>query len=119
MAKDLRTHLANLEARGRLLEVDRPVDPVSQMSNLIYQAWNGYHQTVLFKEVRGYPGWQSVGALFCSREDIAHCFGVTKQQLAKYLGDLVEERGLTPCRPVSDGPVQANRFSGDQVNLEA
>src|SRR5206468_696184 len=32
---------------------------------------------------------------------------------------LVEARGLTPCRPVSDGPVQANSFSGDQVNVEA
>ena len=35
--KDMRTWIAELEAAGELIRIDKPVDPLTQMGALLYQ----------------------------------------------------------------------------------
>jgi len=35
--KDMRTWIAELEAAGELIQIDKPVDPLTQMGSLLYQ----------------------------------------------------------------------------------
>jgi 3-polyprenyl-4-hydroxybenzoate decarboxylase len=36
--KDMRTWIADLEAAGELIRIDKPVDPLTEMGSLLYQS---------------------------------------------------------------------------------
>ena len=36
--KDMRSWIAELEAAGELIRIDKPVDPLTQMGSLLYQS---------------------------------------------------------------------------------
>ena len=54
--KDMRTWIAELEAAGELIRIDKPVDPLTQMGSLLYQS----REKALFFEKLPH-GWRSLG----------------------------------------------------------
>ena len=54
--KTLRTWIADLEAAGELIRVDKPVDPLTQMGSLLYQS---REKAVFFENLP--HGWRSIG----------------------------------------------------------
>src|SRR3954462_5634870 len=54
--KDLRTWIAELDAAGELIRIDKPVDPLTQMGALLYQS---REKALLFEKLP--HGWRSLG----------------------------------------------------------
>ena len=69
--KDMRSWIADLEAAGELIRIDKPVDPLTQMGSLLYQS----REKALFFE-RLPHGWRSLGQAPANVRQAAIAFGV-------------------------------------------
>ena len=56
MPKDMRSWIADLDAAGELIRIDKPVDPLTQMGSLLYQS---REKALLFEKLA--HGWRSLG----------------------------------------------------------
>ena len=56
MPKDMRTWIAELEAAGELIRIDKPVDPLTQMGALLYQS---REKALLFHDVGALEGQEA------------------------------------------------------------
>ncbi|MFZ0151510.1 MAG: hypothetical protein WAM72_24820, partial [Xanthobacteraceae bacterium] len=54
--KDMRTWIADLQAAGELIRIDKPVDPLTEMGSLLYQS---REKALLFEKLP--HGWRSLG----------------------------------------------------------
>ncbi len=101
MAKDLRTYLAQIE--DRMLTIDKPVDPLTQMGGLCQLV----ERPVRFTHVVGYPGWIVVDRLLASRDLVALAAGAPPGRLVpnlagKWLKPPAEAAVLTASAPVKE-----------------
>ena len=75
MPKDLRTWIAELDAAGELIRIDKPVDPLTQMGALLYQS---REKALLFENLP--HGWRSLGQAPANVRHAALAFGTTRGQ---------------------------------------
>jgi 2,5-furandicarboxylate decarboxylase 1 len=112
MSKDMRTWLAQLEAAGELLEVGRPVDPLTEMGALL---WQSREKALLFHNLRGYPGWRALGQAPANLRHAALAFETELQDLVFTVARRMKRR-FAPER-VGTGPVKEVVFKGEDVDL--
>ena len=78
---DLRTFLAELEARGELQRVTEPVAPTFEVARRI-AAQEG--QPLLFEALPGFPEWRLVSGCLARREHLALALGCEVPELVLY-----------------------------------
>jgi len=74
--KDMRTWIAQLQAAGELIRIDKPVDPLTQMGSLLYQS---REKALLFEKLP--HGWRSLGQAPANLRHAALAFGATEETL--------------------------------------
>lgn len=112
MKSDLRTFLAEAEAEREVLTIDREVDPLTQMGALCSES----EQPVLFKRIKGYPGWRVCDILVKTRAAQAIALHTTQENVLHELSVRLE-KGPQPWKVVSDGPVREVMWLGDDADL--
>ncbi|MBI4523846.1 MAG: UbiD family decarboxylase [Deltaproteobacteria bacterium] len=112
MPKDMRSWITELEEKGELLRVKKPVDPQTEMGALLYQSRD---KGLLFENLKGFPGWKSLGMAPANVRHAAIAFGTTLEGLIPNVADRLDRR--IPCKMVSDGPVKEVKKFGNDVDL--
>ncbi len=98
---DLRTFLAELEARGELQRVTEPVTPTFEVARRI-AAQEG--QPLLFEALPGFPKWRLVSGCLARREHLALALGCEVPQLVQRLAEALDAPQTPPC--VTEAPCQ-------------
>ena len=78
--KDMRSWIADLEAAGELIRIDKPVDPLTQMGSLLYQC----RDKALFFEKLPH-GWRSLGQAPANVRHAALAFGTSEEALVPFV----------------------------------
>ncbi len=108
--KTMRTWIADLEAAGELIRVDKPVDPLTQMGSLLFQS---REKAVLFENLP--HGWRSLGQAPANVRHAALAFGATEEtvvrKVAEGMGKLIKPEMIT------DAPVQEKVFHKGEFDL--
>src|SRR5574340_614206 len=74
--KTMRTWIADLEAAGELIRIDKPVDPLTQMGSLLYQS---REKALLFENLP--HGWRSLGQAPANIRHAAIAFGTSLENM--------------------------------------
>lgn len=108
--KDMRSWIAELEAAGELVHIDKPVDPLTQMGALLYQS---REKALLFGNLP--HGWRSLGQAPANVRHAAIAFGAAEETVVP----LVAERLGTRIAPVmvEDGPVKEVKLGKGAFDL--
>ena len=108
--KDMRTWIAELEAAGELIRIDKPVDPLTQMGSLLYQC---REKALLFEKLP--HGWRSLGQAPANVRLAALAFGATEETVIP----LVAEKLGTRIAPVmvATGPVNDVKLKKGEFDL--
>ena len=109
-SRDMRTWIAELEAAGELIRVDKPVDPLTQMGALLYQC----REKALFFEKLPH-GWRSLGQAPANVRQAAVAFGVTEEKLIPHVAAKLGAR--IPPVMVKDGPVKEVKLKRGEFDL--
>ncbi len=109
--RDLRTWIAELEAAGELIRVDKPVDPLTQMGALLYQS---REKALLFENLP--YGWRSIGQAPANIRHAALAFGANEDTVVPMLADRMGAR--IPPVMVADGPVKEVKLGRGELNLQ-
>ncbi len=112
MPKDMRSWIRELEEAGELHRVHKPVDPRTEMGALLYQS---REKGLLFENLKGFPGWRSLGMAPANLRHAALAFGTEVEKLIP----IAAERSLCrqPVELVSSGPVKEVIVKGEQVDI--
>src|SRR5579862_2598302 len=108
--KDMRTWIADLDAAGELIRIDKPVDPLTEMGSLLYQS---REKALLFEKLP--HGWRSLGQAPANIRHAALAFGTSEEALVPFVADRMGRR-IFPIA-VKDGPVKEVKLARDQFNL--
>lgn len=108
--KDMRTWIADLDAAGELIRIDKPVDPLTEMGSLLYQS---REKALLFETLP--HGWRSLGQAPANVRHAALAFGTSEEALVPYVADRMG-RCIPPVR-VSDGPVKEVKLGRGEFDL--
>jgi 2,5-furandicarboxylate decarboxylase 1 len=106
----MRTWIAELEAAGELIRIDKPVDPLTQMGSLLYQS---REKALLFEKLP--HGWRSLGQAPANVRQAAIAFGATEETVIP----LVAEKLGTRIAPVMvpTGPVKEVKLNKGEFDL--
>src|SRR3990172_3488324 len=99
--KDMRTWIAELEAAGELIRIDKPVDPLTQMGALLYQS----REKALFFENLPH-GWRSLGQAPANVRHAAIAFGAREDTVVPLVAERMGQRlppALVPGGAVKEG----------------
>ena len=109
-AKDMRTWIAELDAAGELIRIDKPVDPLTQMGSLLYQS---REKALLFENLA--HGWRSLGQAPANFRHAALAFGEPQENvvpvIAQRMGKLIKPE------MVEDGPVKEVKLKRGEFDL--
>lgn len=108
--KDLRTWIAELEAAGELIRIDKPVDPLTQMGSLLYQS----REKALFFEKLPH-GWRSLGQAPANVRHAALAFGAREDTVIPLVAAKLGTR--IPPVMVADGPVKEVKLKRGEFDL--
>ena len=75
MSEDLRSFLKVLEKEGEIITIDKEVDPRKNLAGLAWQGENRLGKATFFKNIKGFPGWQSVSYAEASRKRLSLAIG--------------------------------------------
>jgi 2,5-furandicarboxylate decarboxylase 1 len=106
--KDLRTWIAELEAAGELIRIDKPVDPLTQMGSLLYQS----REKALFFENLPH-GWRSLGQAPANVRHAAIAFGAREDTVVPLVAERMGRRippEMVPTGPVKDVILHKGEF---------
>jgi 2,5-furandicarboxylate decarboxylase 1 len=111
--KDLRTWIAELEAAGELIRIDKPVDPLTQMGSLLYQS----REKALFFENLPH-GWRSLGQAPANVRQAAIAFGAREDTVVPLVAQRMGQRIppiMVETGPVKDVILKAGEFDLTQL----
>ena len=108
--KDMRTWIAQLEAAGELIRIDKPVDPLTQMGSLLYQS---REKALLFEKLP--HGWRSLGQAPANVRHAAIAFGATEETLIPLIA--AKLGAIIPPATVADGPVKHTKVGKAELDL--
>lgn len=115
MPKNMRSFIDLLRQKEAIYEVEKEVDPLSQVNALVKQA--GPEKAIFFHRLAGYPGWRGCGVLARTRQRLAWALGVPVDRLLEEYSSIVKQDPLQP-QEVNDGPVKEVVLKGGQVQLD-
>jgi 2,5-furandicarboxylate decarboxylase 1 len=108
--KDMRTWIADLDAAGELVRIDKPVDPLTQMGSLLYQS---REKALLFEKLP--HGWRSLGQAPANVRHAALAFGTDQRSVVPLVAGRLGNR-IAP-HLVDDGPVKEVKLEAHQFDL--
>lgn len=110
MVSTLRTYLKEIEEHINVIQTE--VDPLTQVGDLVSQS----KKTVLFQNIKGYPGWRICDLLVNDREAQARALRTNPK---KVLSDLAGRfaKGKGDVNLVTKGPVKEKILNGKDVDL--
>ncbi len=108
--KDMRTWIAQLEAAGELIRIDKPVDPLTQMGSLLYQSRD---KALLFEKLP--HGWRSLGQAPANVRHAAIAFGTREETLIPHVAEKLGTR--IPPVMVASGPVKDVKLGKGEFDL--
>jgi len=108
--KDMRTWIAELEAAGELIRIDKPVDPLTQMGSLLYQS---REKAMLFEKLP--HGWRSLGQAPANVRHAAIAFGATEETVIPLVAERLGRR-IAPVM-VASGPVKEVKLGKGEFDL--
>lgn len=108
--KDLRTWIAELDAAGELIRIDKPVDPLTEMGALLYQS----REKALFFENLPH-GWRSLGQAPANVRHAAIAFGAREDTVVPLVAERMGQR-IAP-QMLADGPVKEVKLGRGEFNL--
>ncbi|MCC6779052.1 MAG: UbiD family decarboxylase [Hyphomicrobiales bacterium] len=108
--KDMRAWIAELEAAGELVRIDKPVDPLTQMGSLLYQS---REKALLFEKLP--HGWRSLGQAPANVRHAALAFGTDQRSVVPLVASRLGNR-IAP-HMVDDGPVKEVKLSAGEFDL--
>jgi 2,5-furandicarboxylate decarboxylase 1 len=108
--KDMRTWIAELEAAGELIRIDKPVDPLTQMGSLLYQS---REKALLFENLP--HGWRSLGQAPANVRHAALAFGATEETVIPLVAEKLGTR--IPPVMVATGPVKEVKLKRGEFDL--
>src|SRR5271169_4468013 len=108
--KDMRTWIADLDAAGELIRIDKPVDPLTEMGSLLYQS---REKALLFEKLP--HGWRSLGQAPANIRHAALAFGTTQENVVPLVADRLGKR-IAP-EMVEDAPVKEIKLGRDEFDL--
>lgn len=116
MTTTLRTYLADLrQTSGELVEVDREVDPVGEISALVKALEPHGKPAVWFHRVRGSALSVAMG-VFGTRARLASALGVDRRDLVNWTLDRLAS-DLPEVNPVASAPIDEVVVRGSEVDL--
>ncbi len=104
----MRTWIAELDAAGELIRIDKPVDPLTQMGALLYQS---REKALLFENLP--HGWRALGQAPANLRHAALAFGTTLDELVPLVAEKFgarREPELVPTGPVKEVQCGPNEF---------
>jgi len=110
MPKDMRTWIAELEAAGELIRIDKPVDPLTQMGALLYQS---REKALLFENLP--HGWRSLGQAPANVRHAALAFGASEDTVVPLVAERMGQRILP--KMLTEGPVKAVKLKRGEFDL--
>ena len=116
MVQDLRTYLDVLRKHKLLIDLNKEVDPLTNLAGLAYRGENEEGKATMFHSLKGFPEWTAVSYMCGSREKMAVGLGTDKSKAIKELSDRVN-RGLVTPKVVKDGPVKEIVLKGEEADL--
>jgi 2,5-furandicarboxylate decarboxylase 1 len=108
--RDMRTWIAELEAAGELIRIDKPVDPLTQMGSLLYQS---REKALLFENLP--HGWRSLGQAPANVRHAAIAFGATEETVIPLVAEKLGTR--IPPVMVTTGPVKEVKLKRGEFDL--
>ncbi|MGC2519254.1 MAG: UbiD family decarboxylase [Burkholderiales bacterium] len=108
--RDMRTWIAELEAAGELIRVDKPVDPLTQMGSLLYQS---REKALLFEKLP--HGWRSLGQAPANVRHAAIAFGASEETVIPLVAEKLGTR--IPPVMVATGPVKEVKLKQGEFDL--
>lgn len=108
--KNMRTWIAQLEAAGELIRIDKPVDPLTEMGALLFQS---REKALLFENLP--HGWRSLGQAPANIRHAALAFGATEETVVPLVAERLGK--LIPPVIVTDAPVQEVVFKKGEFDL--
>lgn len=116
--RDLRDALDHLDEAGGLEIVDRDVDRSWEVTAVLDRLEREQRfPAVLFRSIRGFPGWAIAGNLFARRDAIATLLEVPSDQVTAELSRRLE-RPIEPVT-VTEAPVHERVLVGEDATLDA
>jgi 2,5-furandicarboxylate decarboxylase 1 len=106
----MRTWIAELEAAGELIRIDKLVDPLTQMGSLLYQS---REKALLFEKLP--HGWRSLGQAPANVRHAAIAFGATEETVIPLLAEKLGTR--IPPVMVATGPVKEVKLKQGEFDL--
>lgn len=112
---DLRSYLAEAEAAGLSLTIDKPVDVSSEVATLCSQT----SRPTLFRNLKGYEDFQLTDCLSRFRETQALTLGIERGRPELVMPTYLERlaKGPGPTVTVNDAPIKELIWTGRDANL--
>jgi 2,5-furandicarboxylate decarboxylase 1 len=108
--RDMRSWIADLQAAGELIRIDKPVDPLTEMGSLLYQS---REKALLFEKLP--HGWRSLGQAPANVRHAALAFGTNEEALIPHVAERLGNC-IAPER-VNDGPVKEVKLGRGDFDL--
>ena len=112
---DLRSFLAETDAAGLTLYIDKPVDVASQIAALCSQT----KRPTMFRNLKGFEDFRVVDGLTRFRETQAIAMGLEPGDPSKVMSGYLEKlaRGPGPTEMINDAPINQIVWTDDEVDL--
>ncbi len=114
-----RSYLADLEVRGELVRVDKPVDPVTNMSAVEWKAYNDLGKATLFTNITGHPGWRACSQIVADRRKWAIGLACSEAELLEHISSRIQQPVSAQQVAPDDAPVKELRLLGQDADLAA
>lgn len=102
------------QQKGELLVAKEPVDPTYEVAGIQVALEEG--PAIFFENVKGYPGWRSVGNIFARRDRIAKLFDISDWKKLKFKCLEAIKHPLPPVI-VKDAPCQEVVITGKDIDI--
>lgn len=112
--RDLRSFLAELEAAGELLRIDRPVDLHTQLPALCSET----DRALLLMSIPGFPGMRVADGLLRNRRLQALALGCRAEEVIPFYASRLQ-RGPGRTVLIDEAPAQETVRAGTEASLEA
>src|SRR5262245_10253977 len=101
------------QAGSRVIEIDEPIDPVTQVGILSSESRHPF----LLNSLKGFPGWRLCDRLLASRELQALAIGAPDpRNINSYLAERMFRVGPGKSKLVPDGPCKEVKYIGEQAD---
>jgi len=133
--RDLREYISFLDKKEMLIHIKEELSPILEIPTFIAYAAKNDLGTILFENIKGYPGWKIIGNIFGGFKYLRLLFGDRPEEIGEKilsligspysrgflskiskLGDIMKIGRYLP-KEVRNTPLKSNVYVGKEVDL--